>query len=60
VLGDGKPLDVGFADELTAKNGPVQLQADVTGVKELTLEVDVGRKGNVQDHVDWVEARVIR
>ena len=46
--------------ELTAKNGPVRLQADVSGVKELTLEVDVGRGGNVQDHVNWAEARVIK
>jgi len=60
VLGDGRPLDVGFADELTAKNGPVRLQADVTGVQELTLAVDAGRGGNVQDHVDWADARVIQ
>jgi NPCBM/NEW2 domain len=60
VLGDGRPLDIGFAEELTAKNGPARLQADVTGVKTLTLEVDVGRGGNVQDHVDWSDARVIR
>jgi len=60
VLGDGRPLDIGFNDELTAKNGPVKVQADVTGVKELTLEVDVGRSGNVQGHVDWGDARVIK
>jgi sRNA-binding regulator protein Hfq len=60
VLGDGRPLAIGFAGELTSKNGPFKLQADVTGVKELTLEVDVGRGGNVQDHVDWADARVIK
>ncbi len=60
VLGDGRPLDAGFTGELTAKNGPVRLRADVTGVKELTLEADVGRGGDVQDHVDWADARVIR
>jgi hypothetical protein len=60
VVGDGKPLDTGFTGELTAKNGPVQVQANVTGVKELALEVDVGQGGNVQDHVDWADARVIR
>jgi hypothetical protein len=60
VLGDGRPLDIGFNDELTAKNGPVKLQASVVGVKELTLAVDVGRGGNVQDHVDWADARVIK
>jgi hypothetical protein len=60
VLGDGKPLDIGFTDELTAKNGPIRLQADVTGVQELTLAVDAGRGGNVQDHVDWADARVIQ
>jgi hypothetical protein len=60
VLGDGRALDARFSDELTANNGPVSLAADVTGVKELTLEVDVGRGGNVQDHVDWADARVIQ
>jgi hypothetical protein len=60
VLGDSRPLDIGFTDELTAKNSPVRLQADVTGVKELTLEVDAGRGGNVQDHVDWADARLIQ
>jgi NPCBM/NEW2 domain-containing protein len=60
VLGDGRPLNIGFDEELTAKNGPVQLRADVTGVKELTLEVDIGRGGIVQDHLNWGDARVIR
>lgn len=60
VLGDGRPLDVGFSSELTAKTGPARLRADVAGVKELTLEVEIGRGGNVQDHVDWADARVIK
>jgi hypothetical protein len=60
VLGDGKPLDTGFSGELTAKTGPVRLRADVTGVKVLALEVEIGRGGNVQDHVDWADARVIK
>ena len=31
-----------------------------TGVKELTLEVDFGKGGPVQDHVDWADARLVK
>ncbi|MGH9675741.1 MAG: NPCBM/NEW2 domain-containing protein [Candidatus Acidiferrum sp.] len=60
VLGDGKPLHIGFDQELTAKNGPIKVRANVAGVKELTLQVDCGRGGDVQDHVNWAGAKVIR
>jgi hypothetical protein len=58
-LADGKPLEVGVG-ELTARSGPVAVSVPVAGVKELTLEVDFGRNGNVQDVVNWADARLVR
>ena len=60
VLGDGKPLDLGRDGELTAKGGPLAVGVKIDGAKELTLEVDFGRRGDVQGHVDWCDARVTR
>jgi hypothetical protein len=60
VLADGKPLDLGKDGELTAKDVPLVIGAKIDGVKELTLEVDFGKHGDVQGHVDWCDARVIK
>ena len=60
VLADGKPLDLGGDRELTADGGPLRVNVDVGGVKELTLEVDFGKGGPVQDHVDWADARFVK
>ncbi len=59
VLADGKPLDLGGDRELTA-GAPLFVGVDVAGAKELTLEVDFGEGGPVQDHVDWVDARFVK
>ena len=59
VLADGKPLDLGDDHELTAGDS-LSVRVDVTGAKELTLEVDFGKGGPVQDHVDWVDARFVK
>ncbi len=59
VLADGKPLDLGGDRELTA-DAPLSVRVDVAGAKELTLEVDFGKGGPVQDHVDWVDARFVK
>jgi hypothetical protein len=60
VLGDGKPFDLGTGDDLTAKNGPLVVNLRIEGVKELTLEVDFGKRGDVQGHVNWAEACVLK
>ena len=60
VLADGKPLDLGPDRELTARATPLTISADVSGVKELTLLVDFGRRGDVQAHVNWADARLIK
>jgi hypothetical protein len=60
VLADGKPLDVGADRELTARNGPLAIRVKVAGVKELTLEVEFGRNADVQAHVNWADARLVK
>jgi hypothetical protein len=60
VLADGKTLDLGTDRELTARTAPLNVTVPVNGVKKLTLEVDFGGRGDVEDHVNWVDARLIR
>jgi hypothetical protein len=60
VLADGKPLDLGPGQDLGARSAPLAISADVAGVKELTLVVDFGRRGDVQAHVNWVDARLVK
>jgi hypothetical protein len=60
VLADGKPLDLGPDRDLTAATGPRSVSVSVAGVRELTLVVEFGRNGNVQDVVNWADARLLR
>jgi hypothetical protein len=61
ILADGKPADLGAAGgELTADTGPVRVSVPLAGARKLTLEVDPGAFGNVQDVVNWVEARLVK
>jgi hypothetical protein len=45
---------------LTARGGPQLIRVDIEGVRELTLEVLFGEGGDVQDVVDWVDARLVK
>jgi hypothetical protein len=45
---------------MSAKDAPHPLDLDVTGAKTLVLITDFGDRGEVRDHADWVEARLIR
>jgi hypothetical protein len=60
VLVDGKPRDLGWDQELTLADGARMVDLDVQGARELTLVVEFGRGGDVQDHVNWADARLIR
>jgi hypothetical protein len=60
VLVDGKPRDVGWDKELTAQTGPQPVRVDLAGAKQLTLVVEFGQRGDVGDHIDWVDARLVR
>jgi hypothetical protein len=59
VLADGKELD-SAGRNLKPADGAVPISVSVEGVKELTLVVEFGRGGNVQDVVNWVDARLVR
>ncbi len=68
VLIDGKTRELTPAGpnreaterELRPKQPAIPLNIDVRGARELTLVVTFGRHGNVQDYVDWADARLIR
>jgi len=57
---DGKERDLGWNKELTARDAPLALRIDVAKGRELTLEVLWAGFGDVQGHVNWADARVIR
>ena len=59
VLADKKPL-LDRPPQLTGTDLPRSLRLMLRpGTRELTLVVEYGRGGDVQDHVDWAEARII-
>ncbi len=58
VLGDSSPL---FEREnVTADAGAIDLDLDVTGVDQLTLEVGFGAGQDVGDRVGWVDMVLVR
>jgi hypothetical protein len=59
VLGDGKPMTL-ESPELTGNGMARSLVVDVSGVKELTLTVQPGRRGAVQGHVNWADAWLVK
>jgi hypothetical protein len=59
VLVDGKEAKLDGLTGLTAAAGAKAIRVDVTGAKELTLVVDYGPGGDVQDDVTWANARLV-
>ncbi len=57
---DGQPRPLARGGELTAADRPLSLRLDVRGARDLTLVVHFGRFGDVQGHVNWGDARLIR
>lgn len=61
VLADGKPLPLGAAAaDLSRATGPLAVSVGIEGAQELVLEIDFGKRGNVEDVVNWADARLIR
>jgi hypothetical protein len=60
VLVDGKERDLGWSKELTAADGVLALRLDVSQGRELALEVLFGSRGDVQAHVSWADARLLK
>ncbi len=59
IIVDGKEQKVDGAKSLTRESGPMAIDLDVSGGKELTLIVGWGEGGNVGDYVNWCDARLI-
>lgn|GEM_PF-1356407 len=57
VLADGVAL---LDRALTSQDGAVPIRLNVKDVRELTLEVDFGRGGDVRDVVNWADARLVK
>ena len=60
VLVDGKEQKISDGKPRTLASGPLHVRVDVKGAKTLTLMVKWAEGGNVGDHVDWCDARLIR
>jgi hypothetical protein len=60
VLVDGKERPLEWEKDLTGGSLPRPVRLELVGSKELTLGVEFGEGGPVQDHVNWAEARLIK
>ena len=60
VLVDGRDQSIPGLLGLTVGGSPKLIVVPVSGAKELTLVVDYGPAGDVQDDVNWGDARLIR
>ncbi len=58
LLGDGRELFA--APDLAAAAEPANVAVSLTGVKQLTLEVDYGEGEDTLDRVLWADARLFR
>ncbi|HSL22442.1 MAG TPA: NPCBM/NEW2 domain-containing protein [Vicinamibacterales bacterium] len=58
VWGDGRLL--WKSEAIRSGEAPVPIEADVTGVRDLTLKVLPGSDGSGSDHADWLDARLIK
>jgi hypothetical protein len=57
---DGKAANLGFDRELTGRDGALPVRLFVEKAKQLTLVVESGKFGDVQNHVNWVNAQLIK
>ncbi|MGI9516034.1 MAG: NPCBM/NEW2 domain-containing protein [Pirellulaceae bacterium] len=57
IWADGIKL---WESEIVAFRDPVEVAVDIAGMKNIVLVVRNGRHLDLGDHVDWVEARLLR
>jgi hypothetical protein len=60
VLLDGKRIDLNQSKELTSADAPLKVRLDVRNIRTLTLLLELGTFGDVQAHVNWAKARLIK
>jgi NPCBM/NEW2 domain len=58
VVVDGEDRYV--SPTMSARDAPRALDVDIKGAKTLVLVTDFADRGDVRDHADWVEVRLIR
>ena len=58
ILLDGKEQAIAGLKGLTA-DAAVEIRLDIAGAKEMTLIVDYGPGGDVQDDVNWADAKLV-
>jgi len=58
VVVDGK--ETYASPSMSVRDTPRAIDLGVAGAKSLVLITDFGERGEVRDHADWVEARLIR
>jgi hypothetical protein len=59
ILVDGVDRTPETVRELAHGGGAKAVRVDLRGAKALTLDVDFGRGADVQDHLNWGDARLI-
>jgi NPCBM/NEW2 domain len=57
---DGKRIDLSDGKELTGQTAPITVRLDLKKARTLTLIVEFGTLGDVQAHVNWAKARLIK
>jgi hypothetical protein len=60
VLLDGTDKVLHASPPMTVREAPRSIDVDITGGRLLILITEFGDRGDVQDHADWAEARIIR
>jgi hypothetical protein len=60
ILLDSKRIELHDGKEMTNRDPPLHVRLDVRKVKEMTLVVEQGSFGDVQAHVNWANARLIK
>lgn len=57
VRGDGIEL---WSERVTGEGGPLEVDVDIEGLKEIVLMVSPGAEFDLGDHANWGEARFIK
>lgn len=60
VLLDGQPQRLFAGRPLSAQDGPRSIRLDVSKARTITLVVDFGARGDVQDRVNWVDTMLLK
>ncbi len=64
VLVNDKAVDIGWDKDLTGNDKPLPIRVKLPGKQtkpvRLTLQVDFGQFGDVQGHINWVDARLVK